>query len=87
MTIHAINHKPKAVKIKVFDRYPYTKKDARVDVGGFKAEPEPRSVSSYNQVRWEQDLPPGKKSEITFSYNLAYRSNLAVSGQEGGGSW
>jgi hypothetical protein len=87
VTIHAINHKPKPVKIKVFDRYPYTKKNAHVDVGGFTAEPQPSSVSSYHQLRWDQELPPNKKSEIAFTYDLAYRSNLAVTGQEGGGSW
>lgn len=87
VTIHAINHKPKPVKIKVFDRYPYTNKEAHVDVGGFTAAPKPNSVSSCHQLRWDQDLAPHKKSEITFTYNLAYRSNLAVSGQEGGGSW
>lgn len=87
VTIHAINHKAKPVRIKVFDRYPYTNKDAHVDVGDFTAKPKPSSIGSKHHLRWDDTLAPQAKSEITFTYSLGYRSNLAVRGQEGGGSW
>ena len=87
VTISAVNHKATPVKALIFDRLAYADKKSNVTVSGFDADPSPNRQDRHHLMRWDLELKPGEKQDVTFAYELSYRNSLAITGSEGGQLW
>lgn len=78
-TVKVTNYKPKAIKLELYDRIPYSQ-DADLEIKLEKINPAPVEQKENGIIKWEFNIAQGAQVETGFSYTVRFPKDRQVIG-------
>lgn len=78
-TISITNNLPRPAKVTVEDQYPVSRHE-QIKVVLQSIAPQPTAQEDLNLLKWELEIPAGKKQDITFSFQVEQPRDLQITG-------